>query len=84
MTGTGAGVMPIVSVVGQTIGDGVPGPITRGLVAQVEAAQEDPAYGLPIEATLEEVCAYLDGPGMLPAEMRRYENDESAFTTEYA
>ncbi len=77
MTGTGAGVMPIVKVVGNLVGDGTPGPITRELVRRVEDAMVDPAYGLPINATTDEVRAYLDAPAMLESEMRLYDEHTS-------
>lgn len=72
MTGTGAGVMPIIKVIGKLVGDGRPGPITRKLVEQTRAAMANPDYGLGLRATAAEIEAYLEGPGMLPGESALY------------
>ncbi|HWN82221.1 MAG TPA: aminotransferase class IV, partial [Candidatus Udaeobacter sp.] len=72
MTGTGAGVMPIIKLAGLTIGDGRPGPITSRFVEQIRAAQADPEFGLPLSATPREIASYLDGAGVLPEECARY------------
>ena len=73
MTGTGAGVMPIVGITNHPVGDGRPGPITRRLSDRVNAAMESPDYGLPIDAGPEQVERYLLSPGLLsmpqPAEL---------------
>jgi len=65
MTGTGAGVMPIVGITNHPVGDGRPGPITRRLIDRVNAAMESPDYGLPIDAGPEQVERYLLSPGLL-------------------
>ena len=72
MTGTGAGVMPIIKLAGLTIGDGRPGPVTSRFVDQIRAAQASPEFGLSLAATPREIAAYLDGAGVLPEECARY------------
>jgi len=72
MTGTGAGVMPIIKLAGLTIGDGRPGPVTSRFVDQIRQAQASPEFGLPLTATPREIAAYLDGAGVLPEECARY------------
>lgn len=61
MTGTGAGVMPITHVHGVQVGDGVPGPVTRDLVATYRERMADPANGLAISASHAETLAYMKG-----------------------
>ncbi|MEP6972401.1 MAG: aminotransferase class IV [Betaproteobacteria bacterium] len=46
---SGGGVLPVTRVDQQTIGDGMPGPITRQLVKTYWAWHADPAYCLPID-----------------------------------
>ena len=53
MTGTGAGVMPITEIEGVEIGDGTPGPVTMGLVADIQAMMNDHANGLPLDTPKE-------------------------------
>ncbi len=65
MTGTGAGVMPVISVKGNVIGDGRPGPITKNLVKKIQQAMDNPIYGLTIEAGSPEVEEYLGSPSHL-------------------
>lgn len=84
MTGTGAGVMPIVRVVGNAIGEGVPGPVTRALVGRMEKAQRDPGYGLDLDASLDTVRDYLAGPGTLPEEIAHYQCNSTALSAEFA
>jgi branched-chain amino acid aminotransferase len=72
MTGTGAGVMPIIKLAGLTIGDGRPGPVTSRFVEQIRAAQASPEFGLSLNASPREIAAYLDGDGVLPEECARY------------
>jgi branched-chain amino acid aminotransferase len=87
MTGTGAGVMPIIKVMGKPIGEGRPGPITRKLVEQTRAAMASPEYGLPLTASAAEIEAYLEGPGMLPEESVLYRSEQPNSVTsspEYA
>ncbi len=75
ITGTGAGVMPIIKVAEITVGDGVPGPITLSLVERMRGAQGNPVYGLRLDATPDEIETYLDGPGALPEESARYRSN---------
>jgi branched-chain amino acid aminotransferase len=49
MTGTGAGVMPIISIEDVEVGDGKPGPVTLTLVDDITRMMMDPANGLPID-----------------------------------
>lgn len=85
MTGTGAGVMPIVRVGESVVGDGVPGPITLGFVEQMRATLVSSEYGIPLSASAEEIESYLDGPGALPEESARYRfRDSIAASPEYA
>ncbi len=65
MTGTGAGVMPVISVAGNVIGDGRPGPITKSLVDKMQAAMNNPSFGLSIDADSAEVDKYLSSPSLL-------------------
>jgi branched-chain amino acid aminotransferase len=63
MTGTGAGVMPIVQIEDVPVGDGKPGPVTLKLVDDIEAKMKDPASGLPLgRVSLEEKVEELTGP----------------------
>ena len=62
MTGTGCGIMPIIGVGGVRTGDGVPGPITKTLLARVRDRMTEDAYALPFTASRQEVEAYLDAP----------------------
>ena len=77
ITGTGAGVLPIVKVADVAVGDGRPGPVTLGLVELARAAQADPEYGLGLDSTREEIEACLEGPGALPEECARYRAEGS-------
>jgi branched-chain amino acid aminotransferase len=83
MTGTGAGVMPIVRVLGNPVGEGLPGPVTRDLVARVNEAQRSPDCGLDLRATPDQIKEYLDGPGWLPEELSLY-GTNPAESPEYA
>ena len=65
MTGTAAGVMPIVKVTDHPVGDGRPGPITQRLRQRLVAAMESPEFGLPVDATEAEAEKYLLSPGLL-------------------
>jgi len=68
MTGTGAGIMPVISVIGKMIGDGRPGPITKSLVEKIQAAMNNPSFGLSIDADSEAVDNYLRSPSLLYGE----------------
>jgi branched-chain amino acid aminotransferase len=65
MTGTGAGVMPVISVIGKVIGEGRPGPITKNLVEKIQATMNNPSFGLSIDADSAEVDNYLSSPSLL-------------------
>lgn len=65
MTGTGAGIMPVISVIGKDIGEGRPGPITKTLVKKIQAAMNNPSFGLSIDADPAEVEKYLSSPSLL-------------------
>lgn len=56
MTGTGAGVMPIISLQDVPVGDGKPGPVTMGLVDDINAMMDDPANGLPLDTPKEQLA----------------------------
>ena len=62
MTGTGCGIMPIIGVAGVPTGDGVPGPITKTLLARVRERMTQDAYAIPLSATRQELEAYLEAP----------------------
>lgn len=61
LTGTGAGVMPVTSVGGVPVGDGTAGPVTQALRERFLGYLADPALSLPLDATDEEIEAYLSG-----------------------
>ncbi len=63
MTGTGAGVMPITAIEDSSVGDGVPGPITMGLVDDLHKYMADPANGLPLDTPSEGIAEAISGPG---------------------
>lgn len=62
LTGTGAGVMPVSSVDGLPVGDGVSGPVTQALRARFDAFLADPTLGLALDAEDAEVRAHLSDP----------------------
>jgi branched-subunit amino acid aminotransferase/4-amino-4-deoxychorismate lyase len=53
MTGTGAGVMPIVEIEGVKVDDGTPGSVTMGLVDDIQKMMADPSNGLPLDTPTE-------------------------------
>jgi len=55
MTGTGAGIMPIVRVYGNVVGDGRPGEITKKLLAAIQRAMANPAFGITTSANRAQV-----------------------------
>lgn len=61
LTGTGAGLIPVVKVGHQNVGDGIPGPVTRELRKALLAAMANPAMSVPVNATREDVETYLAG-----------------------
>jgi len=58
MTGTAAGIVPVVKVCGNTVGDGRPGDVTKRLLREIEGAMANHRYGLGIEASRQEVYKY--------------------------
>jgi len=65
MTGTAAGVMPVVKITDHAVADGRPGPITRRFQKQLNAAMDSPEFGLPVDATEAQAQEYLLSPGIL-------------------
>jgi branched-chain amino acid aminotransferase len=61
LTGTGAGVMPVTAVGGDPVGGGTSGPVTQELRARFNAYMADPGLGLSLDATDDEIRAYLSG-----------------------
>jgi branched-chain amino acid aminotransferase len=59
MTGTGAGLMPVVSIMGNPIGEGRPGPVTQNLVKEIQRAMGDPSLGLSINTDPSGIEDYL-------------------------
>jgi len=62
LTGTGAGLMPVIGVKGVPVGDGLVGPITRNLLEALQRNMADPRFGLALNATDEDLEAYLARP----------------------
>jgi len=60
MTGTGCGLMPVVGIEGNLVGQGEPGPVTKNLLAAIRALMADPGYGLGIGAGEKELREYMD------------------------
>jgi branched-chain amino acid aminotransferase len=60
LTGTGAGLVPVVMFDGRSVGDGKPGPITRKFRQLLDLDLADPALGLRVDAGEEELMRYLD------------------------
>jgi len=56
ITGTGAGVMPIIRIGDVDVNDGKPGKITMGLVDDITAMMNDPANGLPLDTPKEQLA----------------------------
>jgi branched-chain amino acid aminotransferase len=61
LTGTGAGLIPVVKIGHQDVGDGRPGPVTRELRKSLLADMADPRLSVPVRATRQEVEEYLAG-----------------------
>ena len=59
LTGTGCGLMPVVGVEGIEVGTGRPGDVTRILLERIRAAMANPALGISIDATRDQLQAYL-------------------------
>jgi branched-chain amino acid aminotransferase len=60
LTGTGCGLMPIVGVEGNLVGDGHPGEATRLLLQKIRNDMADPAYGISITANREQFQRYMN------------------------
>ncbi len=59
MTGTGCGLMPVVGLEGNAVGDGKPGEITKRLLAAIREDMADSRYGVSMRATREEYMEYM-------------------------
>jgi branched-chain amino acid aminotransferase len=59
LTGTGAGLIPVVYVDDHMVGDGSPGPITRKLADRLNLDFSDPEMGLRVDASRIELERYL-------------------------
>lgn len=59
MTGTGCGLMPVTGVEGISVGDGKPGEVTRRLLARIRDDMANPRYGIPVNASREELVEYM-------------------------
>ncbi len=61
LTGTGAGLIPVVKIGHQDVGEGKPGPVTRELRKSLLADMADPRLSVPVRATRQEIEEYLAG-----------------------
>lgn len=61
LTGTAAGLIPVITFDRQPIGNAMPGPLTRKLRHMLSADIENPVMGLSAYASEKEVAVYLDG-----------------------
>jgi branched-chain amino acid aminotransferase len=59
LTGTGAGLMPVVAIDGRSVGDGQPGSVSSRLREELECAMADPRNGLGVDAREDEIERYL-------------------------
>jgi ketosteroid isomerase-like protein len=59
LTGTGAGLIPVVVIDGHAVGDGAPGPITNKLGHRLRLDLADPTMGLRVDASREGLARYL-------------------------
>lgn len=69
MTGTGAGVMPITRIEDVEVGEGRPGPVTLGLVDDIERMMTDPANGLAIDTPRDAIPEAIEGRTPAPGRM---------------
>lgn len=65
LTGTGAGLMPIVAVQHVPVGDGTPGPVTKTLLAAIRSDMADHRFGLPVDADEAALREYLRRPSLI-------------------
>jgi hypothetical protein len=61
LTGTAAGLVPVITMDGQMVGDGIPGPVTATFRDLLAADMNDPAMALSVEAGAEQINVYLKG-----------------------
>lgn len=61
LTGTAAGLVPVIAIDDQAIGNGLPGPITQKLRGMLCEEIADPGKGLPVSASRQYVLQYLNG-----------------------
>jgi branched-chain amino acid aminotransferase len=59
LTGTAAGLVPVIAIDGREIGDGLPGPFTKTLRDLLSADMKDPNMALSLDAQRKEIDAYL-------------------------
>lgn len=59
LTGTGAGLVPVVTVDGRMVSDGVPGPVTRKLRDLLNLDMATPVMGLSIHGSQDDMARYL-------------------------
>jgi len=75
LTGTAAGLMPVVTLDGHLIGDGTPGALTREFRRLLSRDLENPAMGLSIYASQEDISAYLRKAGRCQPEKNHIGSD---------
>jgi branched-chain amino acid aminotransferase len=63
LTGTAAGLIPVVAVDGHPVGDGLPGTITQRLRGLLSSAMADPELSLPAHAERDEILCCLNRDG---------------------
>lgn len=66
VTGTAAGLVPVVTLDGKEIGDGRPGPVTQRLRDLLSLDMANPDMGLSLDASPDQVRRYLAGHGLAP------------------
>jgi branched-chain amino acid aminotransferase len=59
LTGTAAGIVPVISFDGRQIGSGIPGPVTHKLRDRLAQDMDDPRKGLSTSASKKEIQHYL-------------------------
>jgi branched-chain amino acid aminotransferase len=74
LTGTAAGLIPVIAVDGHDVGDGTPGPVTTKLRELLAFDMMNPAKGLFVHASRNEIERYLQGDG-LPSQGAMESND---------
>jgi branched-chain amino acid aminotransferase len=60
LTGTAAGLVPVVTIDGHLVGDGLPGAITQGLRRRISSSMTNPDMSLHVHAERDEVLRYLN------------------------